>query len=555
MSTPTPPPMVSLGIENYVFIVLRQWRVVLAALLIGLAGGFIYLSVIPTEYTATTTVNLNVITTDPFNPQRPASGLLDDATEADVARSQVVASLAAESLSGLTASEVRRGSSVELTAETTIARVSFTSTDPDQAVAGASAVAAAYLQFRSQQAQERIGVSVASLTERIDALNARLAGVNGTIAGNPSNSPASTQATTERQQILIELEDLITDRNALQGVDTTGGSVLTPASDNDLDTAPSTLLTLATGAGLGLVLGILLAFVLNPLMPRLRGRREMTRATGRPLLASLRSSSPTIPAAPADADGLRVARERILAETRSGTARILIYDATHSGDVSAAAVDLAVVTAQSQRQCLFIAPEVSKAQYAVWQAALGVPAADDHAGRMVSATRVPGLSVFVPDYGPVPDGVVDSDLIVGRDVRAAIENAPAGSICFIAITSDAHRASLLAALREADASVAILRTKSSKSTEVNEFLQESQTLDTPLLGAIAVPRRRGRSMLVPLAASQALAELPPAPEDDEDEDMEGIDDPSRPTPTAKRPARGRSTPRRAVDAVVNSSQD
>lgn len=552
MSATAPEPVVSIGLEHYLFVLRRQWRVILAALVVGVLAAVAYLAVVPREYTATTIVNLNVITTDPFNPQRPASGLLDDATEADIAQSQVVAQIAAEEMSGKTPTEIRRGASVQLTAETTIARVSFTSTDPDEAVEGAEAVAAAYLQFRNQHAQERIGVTVANLTGRIDALNERLQGVNGVIAGNPDDSAAATQATTERQQILIELEDLVADRNSLQSVDTTGGTILTAADENDLATAPSVAIVVATGAALGLVVGIIFAFLINPLMSRLRSRREIIRATGRPVLARLRTASPTIPATPVDAEALRVARERILAETRSGTARILVFDATHGGDISAVVMDMGIVTAQSQRQAVVIAPEVSQAQFEVWSEVLSLDASSTPAGSVVSVARVPGLSVYVADGGA--QNAANSDLLVGRDVRRALQDATAGSICFIGLTAEANPASLLAALRESDAAIILLRIGTSRNTEVRDFLEEAQNLDTPLLGSIVLPRRRdkgGSAAPRPFEAGLATVEDSPSLSSWDEGDDDDLDDDAAPgVAAAKAPRkapRRRSTPRPAVD--------
>ncbi|MDO8383769.1 MAG: hypothetical protein Q7T17_12435 [Microbacterium sp.] len=556
MSTTAPEPAVSLGLEHYLFVVRRQWRVVVAAVVVGVVAGFVFLAIVPREYTATTIVNLNVITTDPFNPQRPASGLLDDATEADIAGSQVVAQIAADAAPSMTATEIRRGSSVELTSETTIARVSFTATDPAVAAEMAQAVATAYLQFRSQQAEERIDVTVENLSGRIDALNARLAEVNGVIAGDPDNGAAIAQATTERDQILIELEGLVSSRNSLQSVDTTGGTVLTAASENDLMEAPNQPLVIATGAAIGLVLGIVLAFVVNPFMTTLRNRKEIVRSTGRPVLARLRSASPSVPATGVDADALRVARERILAETRSGTARILVLDATHSGDVTAAVMDLGVVTAQSQRQTLVIAPEARQAQREVWRSALGVDLTQSPAGTVVSAQRVPGLSVYAAGAGI--DADADSDVLVGRDVRRALQDATAGSICYLALTAEAHPASLLAALRESDAAVIVLRSGTSRTTDVRDFLSEAQNLDTPLLGSIVLPKLRGEKVpLVPRASETELPEFASSTssfgDDGDDDDLEeGTDALSSPSSTTRKPPRRRATPRPAVDATSSS---
>ena len=110
----------TLGFDHYMFVLRRQWRVVVAGAVLGAIAAVGYLVLAPQTVTATTTINLNVITTEPFSAQRAASGLLDDATETAIARSHVVASRASDLLDGLddasTGSGSRRGfDPVELT--------------------------------------------------------------------------------------------------------------------------------------------------------------------------------------------------------------------------------------------------------------------------------------------------------------------------------------------------------------------------------------------------------------------------------------------------------
>ena len=219
-------------------------------------------------------------------------------------------------------------------------------------------------------------------------------------------------------------------------------------------------------------------------------------------------------------------------------------------------MDLGVVTAQSQRQTLVIAPEVGDAQLDVWRQALDVDGTAAPSGKIVAAERVPGLSVYIA--GAAVGGVVDSDLLVGRDVRRALHEATAGSICFIALTAEANPASLLAALRESDAAIILLRTGSSRITEVRDFLQEAQNLETPLLGSIVLPKLRGKSgPLVPAASETPLAVAEQSymtiSEDGDDDDLDDVMSGEGSAPGVRKAPRRRSTPRRAVDAASASS--
>ncbi len=81
--------------------------VVTCTVLGGLLGG-LYLTVSPGQATATTLVNINVVTAEPFSFQRNPSSLIDSQTEVQMVRSSAVVSRSAEELgAAYTASDVR----------------------------------------------------------------------------------------------------------------------------------------------------------------------------------------------------------------------------------------------------------------------------------------------------------------------------------------------------------------------------------------------------------------------------------------------------------------
>lgn len=550
----------SIGLDHYLFVLRRQWRLIAATVALGAVIAVGYLVIVPTEYTATTSVNLNVISTDPFNPTRPASGMLDNATEVGIAQSAVVATLAAEALPGLSPSEIRSSSEVTLTSETTIATITFTSTDPVEAEEGADAVASAYLAFRGTQATVRIESAVANLTSSIDELNQRLLAVNTTIANSPEGSAESSQATSERSQIQLELQDLLSQRNQLRGVDTTGGSVLSDAASNELQTAPSRVVVLGSGIAGGILVGVLLAFAVNPLDRRLRNAREMARAAGAPILAKLTSLTGG-PSLVADADALRVARERVFSEIRSGTARLLVMDMTHDEGVSNHAVNFAVIAAQSQRSTLLIAPQLTPDQFQRWTTVLGLDIEGMGQDRVARSSRLAWLSVYVPHDAVI--GRQDADLIITRGVRDVMADVTPGTVCVLAVTSAAHAASVLAALRESDAAVILARAKNTLTTEVARFVDESATFAAPLLGVLAAPGQRRRRAAVPAATGGADIDTLWVGDGSDYRD-EAVDDGGSPSvgdvresaqEVSRMPKVARHEPRRATDVAVSYDAD
>ncbi|MGM1017103.1 MAG: YveK family protein [Actinomycetota bacterium] len=474
----------SLGFEHYVYVLKRQWRVIAVATVLGalVAGAFLVLA--PKTVTATTTLNVNVITTDPFNPQRPASGLLDDATEAAIARSHVVATRASEMLGGsASANEIRSASTVVTSSGATVVSVDFEASTAARAIEGADAVAAAYVSFRSDQAEERITVMVESLTVRIDDLNSTLEGVNDTLASANESSAAYAQATTQRQQILTELDGLLSERNSLQSVDTTGGSVLSAAEDNELSYAPARTITLLTGIAGGFVVGIIAAFVWNTFDRRLRSAKEVSRALGAPMFATVDARREDVPAVGESADALRVTRERLLVDVYLGTT-VLVIDATHAPEPSPTAINLAVVTAQAGHDVQLIVPGASVEFTKHLRTALMLR---ERPNGVLESRLVPTLRSFsASDGGDETQG----DLLLTRQTQTAIENAGDEDLTFLVLPSSAHPASILAALRLAQSVVVVTRDRDTTVTEIRWIREEADGIDTPILGGVA---ERGRS--------------------------------------------------------------
>jgi capsular polysaccharide biosynthesis protein len=316
----------SLGLAHYAKVLVRQWRVVVILTLVGVVASVACAYLLPRVYTAKTTVNLNIITSEPFTPQRAASGLLDGNTEAAIARSQLVAARAAATLGhGTTAREVRAASQVLTSSDATVVNVTYIAHSEHRATAGADAVAKAYLGYRNEQAAERVQTMITGYNRQIEGLQKQLKKANQTLAASKTGSIAEIDAKAQQQQVLTEMNDLLSARNELSGVDTTGGTVLTAAADNPTYAQPARTKLVLTGAAAGLVLGILLAYLGNPFDRRVRSAKEASSAVGAPVLAGGR---PPRGAPAVDQDQtLQLACERILARVTDG-AQVMLVDCT-----------------------------------------------------------------------------------------------------------------------------------------------------------------------------------------------------------------------------------
>lgn len=473
----------SLNLEEYVHVLRRQWRVAVAVAVVGVLAAIGFLAVVPREYTATTTVNLTVISTEPFAARSAPSSLLDDQEERAIAQSHLVAERAAVTMSGvMTASEIRNASSVSTSSGAAVVSVSFSGSSPEQAQAGADAVAGAYLSYRKDRADERIMVLVDGLTGRIDDIEEQVAEIDDLLQTLPDGDPSAARHVTERQQMLSELDGLLAERNSLQSVDTTAGYVLSAANSNAMESTPNSRLTLLSGLAAGLVLGVLAAFLRNPRDRRLRDGEEVARALKAPILARLSGVEGRVPAEGAEADSLRVARERMLGSVRPGDT-VIVIDATHSSHIATTALNLAVVTAQSGLRVRLIAPE--DPQYV--RARMSDVFEPGSSGIELSS----GGSLHL-DGGPDARDEPLAGLCGVQEFGGTIESADRRTVTFLALTSQSSDASILAAMRFSRSMVVIARDRATTSTEVVWLRDEALAAGTVVIGAINESFERGQ---------------------------------------------------------------
>lgn len=239
----------------------------------------------PPAYTATTEVLVSPVGVQEQNNQvtsRQRESLNLD-TEAQIARSAVVARKAAESLRIAT----MEPAVVSVPPNSSVLWISVTAADPEVAAAQSRAYAQAYLANRTETAQ-------AALTAQQKALLAKLKQVNsglGTVAEELTNLARGTAEhtiATHRQSVLNrQVYSLTMKYDALKTVAVTPGSVISDATAPAAPSSPSLPLHLGTGLMLGLLAGSGAAYTRDRLDTRLRTASDVERLTGLPVLADL----------------------------------------------------------------------------------------------------------------------------------------------------------------------------------------------------------------------------------------------------------------------------
>ena len=480
----------TLELRRYLLILRRRWPTVLLGALLGLAAGVLYLVVVPTTASASTLVNVNVISAEPFNNPREPSGLIDAQTEVQTARSSAVVTAVADRLGDRTTpSEVRSAVAAEVYNDATVVRITYTADSPATAVAGATAVAEAYLDYRSELAQAKLETITAQLSDRRDILRGQLVAVNRVIASAPAGSNRATQALSDQQLLSIELDSLLNQLNAASGIDTRGGNILTAASDNEVPVRPRTGFVLAVALLAGLILGAALTFARNALDRRVFDSYDVREAIGAPVIASMGSSSQAgTDIDPTDLEAVRGLRERLLAMLPERGSVLAVADVGRSSQPSEVALGLSRAMAEAGRSVELVLAEYPSAFLERVSGKLGlVPdtASPDVAGlTRYRMEGTPGVTVTVAGDGG------SSRPAAGLLLESLSDENRSADITVFAMPPRSTSSLRLAAGRLGHSLIAVVSSRDTRIDDLIRLAEEMRAVGARIHGTVMVPRKR-----------------------------------------------------------------
>lgn len=273
------PAGVDLG--RYWSMLASRWRLLVAGAVVGILFAIAYLLVSPASYTASTTLSVLPISSDPYASNRNNSNLLDMSAEATTASSFKVAERAVNSMDeDWDVAELRAATTATPGADTSTMTITVTEGSEAKARAGAGAMADAYIATRSDQANSNIVEAVKRDNDQVEKLRVELADAIRRLEIEKAGSPAAAEASADQQLVNLQITALLTRISTLEGVDTTGGVILNPASVTEIKVSPARAATLATGLAAGLLLGVVAAFVRSSRRRPVRSEKELQRELG-----------------------------------------------------------------------------------------------------------------------------------------------------------------------------------------------------------------------------------------------------------------------------------
>jgi capsular polysaccharide biosynthesis protein len=487
---------------DYVGVLRRRWLVILGLTIVGVVGAFGYVTVAPKAYNAGAEVNVVPTAADQSNSvsgSRTANATVNLDTEAQVVTSTAVATLAGKMMhSTLTPWQLAQQVSVTVPPNSSILNIGCTAPTAAGAATCANDFAAAYLQNRTSNATDFVNNELKALNQKLDGYNTQEAALSQKISGLAANSP--TRATDEAQlKGLQSQSSKLTQQigsTSGQSAQVNGGTIITKATPPGKPSSPKKLLILPSGLVAGLLLGAVIAFLVDRRDRRIHTAQDVERILDVPVLLDL----------PAGAFGREVAiasprsktgqaftdlGHAVAASLGEGNHVVFVSGATQGPAGSVVAANLAVTLARTHSDVVLVCANMNST---VAAKLLGLGEGEGLAELVAGSATVrdvvrgpagmPGLWVITPGADPsLASYHLQHDTAraltsqLRRDARYVVIEAP--------VADDG--ADTFGLGEFADAALVTVEVARTTRNEAVDCVRRLRQLRTPVLGAAAVP--------------------------------------------------------------------
>lgn len=277
-------------IGDYLALARRRWVWITACVLVGalLAAGYVSLAPQTWVSTAKVLVKATEVTSEGAVGARTVDALNLD-TEAQLVSSQPVATLAGESIgSDLTPVALASRVTVSVPPNTTVLGISYSAASAEEAQAGATAFAEAYLALRREEAQTALQADVDRLRGLVNRTRRTIEDTSVEIARlGPSERADRAFLLARRATSASQLSSYTAQLAPLAGSEIDTGSVIVDAGVPLAPSDPDPRVVIPAGIVLGLLLGLALAAWRERADRRVHAVADVERLFGAPVLAAL----------------------------------------------------------------------------------------------------------------------------------------------------------------------------------------------------------------------------------------------------------------------------
>jgi Mrp family chromosome partitioning ATPase len=356
----------SVDLRDYGLIIRRHAVLIVVLTVLGAIAGAGYAVLSGHTYAATAQVLVTPVTQGPAassTAQQTAQANMS--TEQAVAQSPPVVLQAARLLhvqpSALQAATPKRLTvNVPATTLTTsnLLQITWQAKSPAAAQAGANAFATAYLSYRRQLLASQITSQTASLSHGLALVQQQLTKLHSQLNRTPTSSPL-------HQSLSLRLKELVTAQTAygnklasLSIYNASGGTLLAAARPLN-STGLGRKVIPVLGGLLGLLIGLVLAFIRDAFDDRIRDVAQFEQKLGAPTLAALPPDASLADPESRAAEAVRTLRALLVAMAGRKQLRTLLVVAADTGiSGGQLAAELGVALAESGRRVLLVAADL-----------------------------------------------------------------------------------------------------------------------------------------------------------------------------------------------------
>lgn len=503
----------STDMSDYLGMLRRHWWVVLLLTLAGVGGAVVVTTVQPKLYESSTSVLVQPAGQDTNVVGGRTRGDINLDTEAQLVRSTAVAVGAAELLrTGAAPDELARSVAVEVPANTAVLVITYGAGEPAAAQAGSHAFAEAYLRNREESAKADLNGQIAALNAKVKQLGGALTEINSRLAQLADGSPQRPNLESQRTTTQNQLNNLSGKLNDLTTATVTGGKIISDARLPEAPSKPDGTLNLATGAMLGVLLGLGVGFARERLDRRVRTAGDVERRGKVPVLAELSDRSGRAwaggeeprfddvlpPYGPGGRTFNRL-RNEVVASLGPDDKVVVVTGASRGVASTLVAANLAAALARTGSDVILVGAHLpdSVVDAASLATTFGVAAtpglSDVLAGRVglaeavQHAPRIPSLRVVTTGGTASAAGLMQSQGL--RDALDLLSARPGYVVIEAPSTASSADAQSLASF--ADVAILAVELRRTRRPEVADAAEQLRRVGTPLLGAVVLPRVAG----------------------------------------------------------------
>lgn len=451
----------TVSLTHALSVLARRWRVVALCAALGLALAYAAYLVVPRSYEATAQVQVNplpvAITGTANGSQTVSVKDVSMPTEVGLVTSYQVAGAVAKGI-GWTGSldDLIAEVSVTNPTDSLLLDIAFTGSSADQAVKGANAFAAAYLDQRGQTATDTAANLQTQIAKQVKTLDDLAAAQVAIMNKNRPATPDYTTAAAKRDAYLAQSDSLSQLGRKIALLDLSPGTPVGLATPPSSPSAPKRLVFLAAGLLVGLLLGCVLAAIRERRDRTVRDFVDLEALTGEHVLGRVPAQATDGAPGRAAAEAYRQLAVRLRAAAPHDRPAVLAVVGADAGATGAVPGNVAAALTSLGSSVLL--------------------ATSDRA----AASQAPG-SVAVSDLGP--------EHLLGERARAgsltSASDRDSDVVVLDATNVENPSSSLVLAGAAAGVVIPVAEDRASRQ-DVVALVEDLRRLGTPILGLVVV---------------------------------------------------------------------